>query len=495
MSRPAGSPAGAGAWLTAAVSLVLAVNLLFARYLFADSYYDLYAGRYITAHGIPRRNVITVAAHGAPWIDQQWLAHVLYYRAWALGGYPAPGALSAALVTAGFLVLAAVLLRRGIPAPWMFAWTVAGFAAFAGNAMAFAQSFAYPLFAAILWLILADCRAPRLPARTWLAVPVLVAWANLHGSVLLGAGLVVLYAGWRTARALARRERPAAAAYAALAAVSAATVICTPYGTGVIGYYGSLVGNPVLAQNVSGWAPPAFADPLNWAFFALVGAVAATVAVAWRRGTRPEPLLAGLAGLLLALALAAARNQVWFAFGGVILAADTLARSSRRPAPAFGAGFRRVVAGVLAGSAVASLAVLAVTPTRQFESLVSARAIRAAAAVAVRDPAVHVLGDVYSATAMLWLEPAMSGRVGFDIRFEQYPQPELSAYLGFLSARPPGWRRLLRGYGIVVASRRADPRLAGALARLPGWRIAYQDRGGLVLLRQPARPEGRHAGT
>src|SRR5690242_11972588 len=92
--RPVGRiqrPAAAGAardgspflpWLVAAVALSLMVSLEYSRYLFADSYYDLYAGRYIVQHGIPHRNVVTVVAHGAPWIDQQWLAHALYYGAW-----------------------------------------------------------------------------------------------------------------------------------------------------------------------------------------------------------------------------------------------------------------------------------------------------------------------------------------------------------------------------------------------------------------------------
>src|SRR5258708_38322815 len=88
---PRGTRQGApfAPWLVAIAGLSLLVNVLYSRYLFADSYYDLYAGRYIARHGIPHHNVITVAAHGGPWIDQQWLAHVIYYGAWAAGRYPA----------------------------------------------------------------------------------------------------------------------------------------------------------------------------------------------------------------------------------------------------------------------------------------------------------------------------------------------------------------------------------------------------------------------
>jgi len=79
-------PPGAQSWFVAGLAVVLAGNVMYSRRLFGDSYYDLYAGRYIIQHGIPQRNTVTAASHGAPWIDQQWLAHVLYYAVWAAGG-------------------------------------------------------------------------------------------------------------------------------------------------------------------------------------------------------------------------------------------------------------------------------------------------------------------------------------------------------------------------------------------------------------------------
>src|SRR5205085_2310342 len=53
-----------------------------------------------------------------------------------------------------------------------------------------AQSFAYVLFVSVVWLLIADARHPS--RRVLLALPLLIAWANLDGSVVLGAGLVGL---------------------------------------------------------------------------------------------------------------------------------------------------------------------------------------------------------------------------------------------------------------------------------------------------------------
>jgi len=483
-------------WLVALAGLSLLVNLLYGRYLFADSYYDLYAGRYILAHGIPHRNVVTVVNHGAPWLDQQWLAHVIYYAAWAAGGYQALSVLSALLVTAGFVVLGLLMRSRGVPPTRMFLWSAAVIIVYLGNIVIRAQSFAYPLFALTLWLVVADSRESRPRARTWLAVPVLVLWANTHGSVLVGAAMVALYALYRAAAALWRgRRRPArpgwtaAAGYLALGAAAAASVACTPYGTGVIAYYRQVNSvTPALSRYVTEWQRPSPLYLVSMGFFALLVAVVSAVVVAWRRGTRPDPLLAVLAVALLALALTAIRNQTWFGFAGSLLAADTLARSSAARPPALSRAFSRATAALLAAAALAAVALIAAEPDARFQSLVPVRAIDAAAALAASHPGARILGDEWSSPPLLWLQPSMFGRVAYDARLEQYSVAQLGDYATFLSARAPGWQRLMRGYDIVVVSTREHGRLATALTHVPGWHVAYDGHGGLVLERGAGLP-------
>jgi hypothetical protein len=447
-----------------------------------DSFYDLYTGRFILAHGLPHQNAATVASHGAPWADQQWLAHVSYYAAWLAGGYPAVAALSVALATAGYALLALTMLRFGVPASRAFAWTAVAFLVCLGNYQIQAQNFGYPLFALTLLLLLEDRRADRLRARTWLVLPVLAAWANLHGSVLLGAALTAGYAAAEAVRALARRERGQLVGYLALGAAALAAVLCTPYGTGVIGYYRHFIGNPELSGHLAEWAPPALRSPFTWIFAAAVVAVVAAVAVAWRKGARPDPLLAAAAGLALVLALKASRNEDWFGLAGSLLAAEALARAGRDRVPALGRTFTLALAGLLGATAVAALVTLGLTPARQYESQVPVRAMDAAARIAARNHSLNVLGDNYSGTAMLWLHPGLIGRVGFDARMEQYSQPQLTAYFDFLFRAGPHWQRVTQGYGIIVASR-LRPSFARALATLPGWHLAYRDGAGIVVVR------------
>jgi hypothetical protein len=471
-------------WLVALAALTLTVSLGYSRYLFADSYYDLYAGRYIVQHGIPHHNVVTVVAHGAPWIDQQWLAHVTYYAAWVAGGYPAVALLSSLVLTSAFAVLLLAMHGRGVPPARAFLWTCATFIVYLGNIPIRAQSFAYPLFALTLWLVMLDSREPRPRARTWLVLPVLLLWANTHGSVLIGAALVALYAGYRAVVAVARRTGPRAVfGYLALGAAGAASVLGTPYGAAVIGYYKNVNRvAPALSHYVTEWQRPNPLYLVSMGFFALLVASLIAVAVAWRRGTRPDLVLAAIALGLLVMALTAIRNQAYFAFAASLLAADTLARSAGR-APALSPAFSRATAGVLAAAALIGIGLIAAEPAAKFESLVPVRAIGVAAALAERHPGARVLADEWSSPPMLWLHPALFGRVAYDARLEQFSVAQLRAYATFLSADRPGWQHLLDGYGLVVVNRRQHGWLGTALTRLPGWQVVYSGRDGLVLER------------
>lgn len=426
--------------------------------------------------------MLTAASSHAPWIDQQWLAHVVFYGAWTLAGYPAVAVVAVLATAAGCALLAATMLRLGVAPPRMFAWTTAAIAICAMDYQIQAQNFGYPLFAVTLWLLIRDRQAPRPVPRTWLVVGVLAVWANLHGSVLLGTAVTVLYAAWRALTALARRDWRAGAGFTGLGAAALAAIACTPYGINVLGYYGRLIGNPVLSAYVGRWAPPDPSSPATWLLCALAAAAAVTTVRAWRHGVRPDPFLTMVVIVLLALAAIAARNQDWFAFGASLLAAETQARA-HRAAPALAGGFVTAITATLAALALVSLTVLVTTPASQFESLPPRGAIATAAAIARRDPGARILGDAYTGTAMLWLQPAATiGRDGYDVRFGQYSSQQLRAYFRFLFVRGPRWQGVTRGYSIIVISRKSI-RLRRALSRLPEWRIAYQDSEGLVFVR------------
>ena len=477
---PWGVPGGL-AWLVAVASLAFFATAQYCRQLYVDTYFDLYAGRFVAQHGVPQRNVVTVIAHGRPWVDQQWLGQLTYYRAWQVGGYAGVVMLSVALVAIGFAILGALMLRRGVSPLAMCGWTLAALAVSYGYATPRTQSFGYLFLPVVLWLVLADDGRSWPRACTWLSIPLLVVWANVHGSVLLGAGIVGLHAAPRAWGALRRRDQRGLALYLLLGTCAVGSLICTPYGIGVVRYYGSLIGNPVLLRFGGEWAPTNPADAASWAFFAVVVATMVAMTRAWRRGVRPESGLAVFGAVTLGAALLAFRNTPWFGVVGCLLAADALAGLA--PAPALAPFFRRALAATLAAIAVVSAVGLARTPVSQYEARLPRQGIDVAANVAAHASGLSVLSDQWCSVGLLWLHPALLGRVAFDVREEQYSQAELASLLDFMLARGSEWRRGLRGYDLVVVSRRWHPRLATAMMQTPGWRVVYAADSGVVLER------------
>ncbi len=80
------------------------------------------------------------------------------------------------------------------------------------------------------------------------------------------------------------------------------------------------------------------------------------------------------------------------------------------------------------------------------------RAVTATAAYGESRPCVRVIGDSVSASALLWLDPPLAGRVAFDGELEVYPQPALRGWVTFQAAQTPDWLSAASGYQILIAS-------------------------------------------
>ena len=149
------------------------------------------SGRWIAQHGLPSHDTLTVFAHGRRWTDQQWLAQLALYGLWRLGGMKLALFVHALLVTSGLAGAALYARTRGATArsvTWIAIPVLIAYYPVASVMRP--QSFAFPLFAAVLWLVLDDARQPS--RRVFWTLPLLVLWTNLHGSVVLGAMLVSL---------------------------------------------------------------------------------------------------------------------------------------------------------------------------------------------------------------------------------------------------------------------------------------------------------------
>ena len=151
----------------------------------ADTWMTLVAGREIVDHGLPHVDNLTINGAGRTWTDQQWLAHLVLYGSERLGGFGFLTFFTGLSVMLAYAVgLVAVRARGATTRATLVVFMVVAFAA-SWTWTVRAQVLVLPLFAAVV--VLAVDARDGLRRRSWLMIPILVLWGNLHGSASLGA--------------------------------------------------------------------------------------------------------------------------------------------------------------------------------------------------------------------------------------------------------------------------------------------------------------------
>jgi hypothetical protein len=466
-------------WLAAVAGLTFTVQAVVSRTLYWDAYYDLTAGRFIAAHGLPTHEVMTVAGR-SDWIDQQWLAHLVLYSAWSVGGYAAVVLLCAAAVTFSYTLLAVIMNRDGVPPSRMLFWSYAALFVALGSTVIRSQSLALPLAVLVIFVIVADYRRPAFRWHFLLVLVPLVGWANVHGSVLLGASLTAIYSAGRAVLLFRRGDRASAARYALVTVLAAAAIFATPYGLDVVGYYTALIGNDSVRRYIQEWAPPALGDPLSIGYFFVLIATIAVGLYAVHRRYRPPAVLVVSTIVLGVLSLTALRFAIWFGLAAALLDANVLAHTRPHSRP-FPRRFILLTAGTFVATACLAALVLVATPSREFERVLPTNSMAAIAGYAQAHPGTLILTDEL-ASALIWHEPAAAGTLGFDTRLEQYESASLEKWFAFLNLAPPGWPALTDCYSAILVSS-GRPNLTSALASLPGWTTLTSEPAGTAFVR------------
>jgi hypothetical protein len=309
---------------------------------------------------------------------------------------------------------APVLLLPVLAAPWLVQLR--------------SQSLALPLFAGVYALLVLDARTPG--RRVLWVLPLLVVWANVHGSVALGAGLVALR-GLELLRHRGHRLRAVA-----LVVFGPLSLLASPYGTQLVAYYRLMLFHPPLANVVAEWEPASVSKTTSMFFVS-----AFVVAVLWGGHRRALTAFENWAlPILLACGLIAIRNAVWFELA-LAVALPRLLNSvwpcQVAPSRVIGRLNRMLAVGTLTVVGILVANQLADAPALISDSNPSA----AAAAIArAAGPNGLVLADQQHADWLLWKEPALVGHVAYDVRFELFTGPELTA-LGLLNlGSRPIWR-------------------------------------------------------
>jgi hypothetical protein len=444
---------------------VVVVLAALPQTLVQDSWLTLVSGREIAQHGLPSTDTLTAWSHGKPWIDQQWLAQIVFYGLDRLGGIKLVLLAHAFLLASAFAAALAVARRRASQTSVALVGVLCMFLAPWALQMR-AQSFAPLLFVGLMGLLVADSRAPT--RRVLLVLPILALWANLHGTAVLGAALVALRAVTRL-RAVPERRLESVALLA-----SPALLLASPYGLSLIGYYHRMLTSPLLGKFLNEWRPSTPSS--TTALFYVLAFAATGLAARHVRALGRFELLA-LASLTVS-ALLAIRSIVWFALACTILLPPLLDRelAGRSWASRRLPGAR--VAPLIAPVAIVVAALVVVTrPSSWFERSFPAGAVPVLQHE-LRDPRVRVLADDRHADWLLWQLPQLRGRLAYDVRFELFAPRQFRKLIAYRSRAGTDWQAAGRGYAIVVL----DPSEVPAAALRQYGRTLYRS-GDVVVLR------------
>jgi hypothetical protein len=421
------TPAGVRDWIEAralfivAVSAVLILTLAgIPQHLAQDGWLALVVGRLIAAHGVPHHDYFTQMAHGARWVDQQWLAQLLMYELQRLGALQLLTVAYALITTAAFGAGIAGARRLGGQDLHVLAMLPVGaFFYFVTAVTIRTQGLAYPLFIGTLYLLATDIRTSQPLRRTWLVFPILILWANVHGSVTIGVGISVLYGLIQLVRFLRTRGTEPLLGVRALGFIVGAplTLLVTPYGVSIVHYYRVTLLNPNFSKLVTEWKPVTSVTLLAVPLFLVIAGAAYTLARTWRRTPAFDLLV--LAVLAFG-AVDAVRNVTWFGLAVMVLLPSALTKlKGGRPAPLRRARINRLLAIAIGALALLVTVVVLARPQSWFTSTYPTRAIPTLKRVIANDRGVRIFADIRYADWLIWEDPGLfSGRVAYDTSLE-----------------------------------------------------------------------------
>jgi len=471
-------------------NLLVVLVLLIATFMLAvgrallggDSWLTFMVGREIVDHGLPHHESLTTIPLGRTWTDQQWLAQLLFYRLERLGGLGLAVLFHALMVTTALAIAVVASRVRGASARMTLVGAIVCLLVAPWSWQLRAQSIALPLFALTLALTATDRRLAA--PRTWLVFPILVLWANVHGSVVLGAILVSFAALLALVGALGRDSGQRAARLwrsAVFLLAPWACILISPYGTDLVAYYRLLLVDSPVSKYITEWQAP---HPDGYTLVFFVVAVATVVIVVWQR-RRLSLYDLGVLALTLAGASRSVRAVVWFSLALAILlpvALDGFVRPSARPPV-----HRRLALGLVAALTCIVAATAAFVVTRSeawYEHGWPTAAARATAhAASTSDTRAAVWPSDAYADWLLWKEPSLRGRLAWDVRFELLTEPELRSIVRF-KARKQGWQASTTSYPILVLDPRETPKQVQALRRQPGTTVVFSSKSVVVLLQR-----------
>ncbi|WP_334442573.1 hypothetical protein [Bradyrhizobium sp. AZCC 1610] len=306
-------------WLVGAGVYVLLLTLGPQLLNDPDTYSHIAVGRWIISHGaVPDRDPFSFSMHGAPWITFEWLSQIVYAAMYALSGWAGVVALAAAAIALALGLLTRFLLRELAPTPTLL-MVLAAIVLLSPHLLARPHVLTLPIMVTWAAALVRSMDRRTTPPPYW-ALPLLVLWANLHGSVVLALGLI----GPAVLEALIDEKRSewprVLLRWLPFTCLAVAASCLTPYGPAPLLVPLKTLGLGEALMLIAEWRPQDFGHFNNFEFLLLAGILALSRGVTL-------PVVRALVVLgLLHFALAQVRNADLLALLAPLYLAAPLAR-------------------------------------------------------------------------------------------------------------------------------------------------------------------------
>jgi hypothetical protein len=453
-----------------AVAIGAAVNLLND----GDTLSHIVTGRWIIEHrAIPYQDPFSYTFQGGTWVPHEWLAEMVFAAVYDWLGWGGVIAATGLAIAAAFALLTRALQsslgprRAAIGAALAFLLTEP-------HLLARPHVLALPLL--VIWMagVIRARDGGRVPS--FVLLPVMILWCNLHGGFVVG----LLFAGLLAAEAVL--EAPAASRWRAVRgwgvflSLAALAALVSPNGIDLFTLPLHMLGMTFATSALTEWHSADFQNfqPLEiWIVLALLGGLSLGLRLPW---TRTAMLL-----LLLHLALTHVRNAELLGIIGPLLIAAALAAQLRSPArTGHGSAASGAPRGLSAAPLAAAVTIVIALGVLSTALALDRRGIRprgAVAPVAAVDAARaagldgHVLNSIRFGGYLMFvgIPTFIDGRA--DLFGDEFLARDATAAAGIGGGLPD----LLEQYAISWTLLEPSSPAVSLLDHLPDWERVYAD--------------------
>ncbi|HVY33472.1 MAG TPA: hypothetical protein VG960_03525 [Caulobacteraceae bacterium] len=431
-----------------------------------DSYWHVAAGQWmLDHHQVIHTDSFSFTFTGKPWDTHEWLSEVVMALAFRAEGWAGVVGLTGAAAAATIGLTAQRLGRWLDPIGAVLGLALVA-ACLAPNLLARPHFLALPFL--VLWTgALLDARAGnKAPSLWWL--PLMILWANAHGSFLFGLALICPFA-LEALIAEPKAWRATVKDWGLFGVGSGLAALLTPHGLEGLLFPLKLGAMGSLASIVE-WRSPDFQHlpPVEIALLA-------GLYILLSRGVKVPPIRLILLLVLLYMTLGHVRHETLLVLIGAPLIAELIGqRKAPQPAPAQSVGLATVCAVLAAALLLAGRLML---PATSGDSAVSPVSALAHVPQTLRRQPVLNSYDLGGYLIFRGVKTFIDGRTDmfgdeFNARYDAIMRPNKAALA-----------KAVQDYGITWTFLSPSSPLVPLLESSPEWRRLYADRYAVIDVR------------